>query len=120
VNPVSPQIGTVFVPVSDIEEARDWYCGMLGVPADDKVLLDHLYILPMEGAGLVLDSRIYSPGAVFQVPAFHFNTADIHAAHAFMKTRGVELTDVNDDQWFNFRDPDGNVLMICQIPSATE
>ena len=74
----------------------------------------------MEGAGLVLDSRIYSPSAVFQVPAFHFNTADIHAAHAFMETRGVELTEVNDDQWFNFRDPDGNVLMICQIPAATE
>jgi hypothetical protein len=32
----------------------------------------------------------------------------------------VELTEVAEDQWFNFRDPDGNVLMICQIPAATE
>jgi catechol 2,3-dioxygenase-like lactoylglutathione lyase family enzyme len=119
-NPVSTQIGTVFVPVRDVRKARDWYCSMLGVPAEDKIVLDHLYILPMNGTGLVLDSKIYSPDAVFKVPAFHFNTSDIRAAHRFMKDRGVELTDVNDDEWFNFRDPDGNVLMICQIPGSSE
>lgn len=119
-NAVAPEIGTVFVPVRDIEEARDWYCGVLGVPAEDKILFDHLYILPKVGAGLVLDSKIYSPDAVFRVPAFHFNTSDIRAAHEFMKGRGAELTEVTDDQWFNFRDPDGNVLMICQIPASTE
>jgi catechol 2,3-dioxygenase-like lactoylglutathione lyase family enzyme len=118
--PVSAQIGTVFVPVSDVRRARDWYCDMLGLPAEDSILFDHLSMLPMSGTGLVLDSKIYSPGAVFKVPAFHFNTSDIRAAHGFMKDRGVELTDVNEDQWFNFRDPDGNVLMICQIPAATE
>ena len=118
-NPVSAQIGTVFVPVSDVQRARDWYCGVLGVPVEDSIL-DHLYMLPMNGTGLVLDSKIYSPDAVFKVPAFHFNTSDIQAAHGFMKDRGVELTEVNEDQWFNFRDPDGNVLMVCQIPAATE
>lgn len=80
-NPIAPEIGTVFVPVSDIAKARDWYCSLLGVSADGEILFGHLYVLPMKGAGLVLDSKIYSADAVFRVPAFHFNTADIQAAH---------------------------------------
>jgi hypothetical protein len=57
-NPITPRIGTVFVPVSDVEAARDWYCRLLGVPADGEILFGHLYVLPVEGTGLVLDSRM--------------------------------------------------------------
>jgi catechol 2,3-dioxygenase-like lactoylglutathione lyase family enzyme len=64
-SPIIPRIGTVFVPVRDVEAARDWYCGLLGVPADGEILFGHLYVLPVEGAGLALDSRIYSPEVVF-------------------------------------------------------
>ena len=113
-NPIARQIGTVFVPVSDIAKARDWYCGLLGVPADGEILFGHLYVLPMNGAGLVLDSKIYSSEAVFSVPAFHLNTADIQAAHLHVQDTGAELAEIRDGQWFNFKDPDGNVLMICE------
>jgi len=30
-NPILNQIGTVFIPVSNIEKARDWYCSLLGI-----------------------------------------------------------------------------------------
>lgn len=113
-NPIARQIGTVFVPVSDIAEARDWYCRLLGVPADGEILFGHLYVLPMVGAGLVLDSKIYSADAVFRVPAFHLNTADIQAAHLHLRDIGAEVAEIRDGQWFNFKDPDGNVLMICE------
>jgi len=113
-NPITAQIGTVFVPVSDVAKARDWYCSLLGVPADGDILFGHLYVLPMNGAGLVLDSKIYSAEAVFRVPAFHLNTADIQAAHTHLQGTGSEVTEIRDDQWFNFKDPDGNVLMICE------
>jgi catechol 2,3-dioxygenase-like lactoylglutathione lyase family enzyme len=113
-NPVTAQIGIVFVPVSDLRKSRDWYCGMLGVPADGEILHEHLYVLPMQGTSLILDSKIYSEDAVFQVPAVALNTADIHAAHEHMQSRSTEVTDVQFDKWFNFKDPDGNLLMICQ------
>ena len=48
-NPIAPEIGTVFVPVSDIASSRDWYCGLLGVPADGEILFGHLNVLPMNG-----------------------------------------------------------------------
>jgi catechol 2,3-dioxygenase-like lactoylglutathione lyase family enzyme len=113
-SPIIPRIGTVFVPVRDVEAARDWYCGLLGVPADGEILFDHLYVLPVEGAGLVLHSRIYSPDVVFKVPAFHLDTDDVQAAHAYAAEFGAEPTGIQHGQWFNFRDPDGNALMVCQ------
>ncbi|WLQ08459.1 VOC family protein [Arthrobacter oryzae] len=113
-NPITPRIGTVFVPVSDVEAARDWYCRLLGVPADGEILFGHLYVLPVEGTGLVLDSRIYSRDAVFKVPAFHLDTQDVQAAHAYAVELGADPAAIQYGQWFNFRDPDGNALMVCQ------
>jgi len=64
---------------------------------------------------LVLDSRIYSEENLFQVPAFHFNTEDIEQAYEYMNSRDVELTtEIENNHWFNFRDPDGNHLMMCK------
>ena len=71
----------------------------------------------MNGAGLVLDSKIFSADAVFKVPAFHLNTADIQAAHIHLLGTGSEVTEIRDGQWFNVKDPDGNVLMICEAPT---
>jgi hypothetical protein len=31
-----------------------------------------------------------------------------------MKEKCAEVYDVQFDKWFNFKDPDGNLLMICQ------
>ena len=113
-NPITPRIGTVFVPVSDVEAARDWYCRLLGVPANGEILFGHLYVLPVEGTGLVLDSRIYSKDVVFKVPAFHLDTQDVQAAHNYAVELGADPADIQHGQWFNFRDPDGNALMVCQ------
>ena len=114
-NPILNQIGTVFIPVSDIEKARDWYCDILGLPNDGEILFGHLYIIPMIGTGIVLDSRIYSEDAVYQVAAFHLNTNDIEDAYQYMKSKNVEIvTAIEHNQWFNFKDPDGNLLMVCK------
>lgn len=114
-SPILNQIGTVFIPVSDIEKARDWYCDLLGLPNDGAILFGHLYVIPMNGTGIVLDSQIYFKEGVFQVPAFHLNTNDIEEAYEYMKSKNIEIvTGIENDQWFNFRDPDGNLLMICK------
>ena len=113
--PILNQISAVFIPVKNIEVAKEWYCDLLGLEADGDIIAGHLYIVPMNGTGLVLDSKIYSDKTIFQTPAFHFDTKDIEAAFAFMKKKGIELvTEIENGHWFNFKDPDGNVLMICE------
>lgn len=114
-NPILNQIGTVFIPVSDIEKARDWYCDILGLNPDGEIPFGHLYVIPMEGTGIVLDSKIYSEDKVFKTPAFHFNTKNIDEAFRFINRKGVNLiTDIEHNHYFNFKDPDGNILMMCR------
>ncbi|MCL6604869.1 MAG: VOC family protein [Paenibacillus sp.] len=115
-SPIMNQIGAVFIPVSDIERSKLWYSKLLGLPIDEEVLFGHLYVVPMEGPGIVLDSKIFTSESVLNTPAFHLNTKDIDAAYDFVKAIGAEiLTDIENDHWFNFKDPDGNVLMICRF-----
>ncbi|MCM3782361.1 VOC family protein [Neobacillus mesonae] len=114
-NPILNQIGTVFIPVRDIVKARDWYCELLGLANDGEILFGHLYILPINGTGIVLDSKIYSETNMIKTPFFHFNANDIHTAYEFMKAKNIELTtEVEHGHWFNFKDPDGNHLMVCK------
>lgn len=114
-SPILNQVGAIFIPVLNIEKARDWYCDLLNLPADGDILHGHLYILPLEGVNVILDSKIYDGNNTFRSPAFHFNTKDIEAAYAYMKAKQINLTsDIENGHWFNFKDLDGNHLMICQ------
>ncbi|WP_235001496.1 VOC family protein [Halobacillus sp. Marseille-P3879] len=114
-NPISKQVGAIFIPVKDIEKARDWYCDLLGEAAEGEIPFGHLYILPMESPRIVLDSKIYAADAVYKVPSFHFNTKNIQAAYQFMKSKNVELmTEIQHGHWFTFKDPDGNLLMVAE------
>jgi predicted enzyme related to lactoylglutathione lyase len=125
--PVRNRIGGNFVPVRDVAKARDWYRGLLGLPAADEPQDDypsHLCVIPMEGdCGLVLDEMPMWGGdqpdapPTYQTPAFMFDTDDVHAAHTYVRSYGADVvTDVNEfgkDGWFAFRDLDGNLLMVC-------
>lgn len=76
----------------------------------------HLYILSMENVvNVILDSRIFSEEKVFQIPAFQFETECIEEAYSYMETKNVNIeTGIQHNQWFNFKDPDGNLLMVCE------
>jgi catechol 2,3-dioxygenase-like lactoylglutathione lyase family enzyme len=111
------KVGAIFIPVSDIRKAREWYCSILALEPNHDIISGHLCCIPMEnnGLNLVLDSKIYTEDSYFRTPMFHFNTDDIHESYKFMKARGVELvTEIEHGHWFNFKDPDGNMLMICK------
>ncbi|TBL79542.1 VOC family protein [Paenibacillus thalictri] len=113
--PVFNRIGGVFIPVSSIEAARDWYCDLLGLPSAGEIFFGHIYVLPMEGPDIVLDSKIYSPDNVYKVPALQLRTDNIQEAYEYMQSKQVEfITGIENNHWFNFKDPDGNVLMICK------
>ena len=114
-NPIINQVGIIFIPVSNIEKARYWYCDILGLERSGEILFGHLFIVPMNGTGIVLDSKIYSEETILKTPLFHFNTNNIEQAYEYMKSKNVELTTaIEHNHWFNFEDPDGNHLMVCQ------
>jgi catechol 2,3-dioxygenase-like lactoylglutathione lyase family enzyme len=114
-NPIKNHVGTIFIPVQNIKNSRDWYCDILGIPAEGEILFGHLYVLPMEGTGIVLDSKIYSKENVFKTPVFHLDTENIQASYDFLVKKNVELvTGIEHDHWFNFKDPDGNHIMVCK------
>jgi hypothetical protein len=69
----------------------------------------------MIGTGIVLESKIFTEDKIFRIPALHFNTEDIEEAYQYMKSKNVELTsEVEHNHYFNFKDPDGNHLMVCK------
>lgn len=120
-SPIQNQIGGTFIPVRDIEKARNWYCKILGISETPEIMGGHLCPLPMKGAGLILDTmpgwggKVPGGAPTYQTPAFMFATDDIEASYQFMEDNGVELvTDIEHGHWFAFRDPDGNLLMVCK------
>ncbi|SFS72182.1 Catechol 2,3-dioxygenase [Paenibacillus sp. BC26] len=121
-SPIKNKVGSLFVPVRDIEKSRDWYCRILGLNAADCAILSgHLCPLPMEGTGLILDTMPQwggqEPGGppTIETPAFMLMTEDLQGSLDYMKKLGVELvTEIEHDHWFVVKDPDGNKLMICR------
>lgn len=117
-NSIINEVGGIFIPVSDIEKARDWYCNLLGLDAVD-IQFGHLAVLPMQdGSGVVLDSKNFI-GPHDRKSILHFNTRDLEAAHAQVKQLAAEtLGPITDGIFFTFKDPDGNWLMVADVPPA--
>ncbi|MEK8130772.1 VOC family protein [Paenibacillus filicis] len=120
-SPIRNKIGSLFIPVRDIERSRDWYGRLLGLEPELPILHGHLCPLPMEGTGLILDTMPMwgglEPGGAppVRTPAFMLLTGDIEAAYAFARDCEAALvTDIQDGHWFVIEDPDGNKLMICR------
>jgi len=121
-SPVSNRIGSVFIPVKDIEESRSWYCRLLGLNENEcEIMNGHLCPLPMEGTGVILDTmpmwggRQPSGAPAIETPAFMFLTDDLVRSYEYIKELGVELvTAIEYDHWFVVKDPSGNKIMICR------
>lgn len=119
-SPIKNEIGGVFVPVRDLEKAKEWYSRILGIEGGE-ICFGHLYAAPMKGtAGLMLDTMPKwrnEDGDIptYQAPSIQFITNDIQASYQFMKENNVELmTEIEDDFYFVIKDLDGNCLMICK------
>lgn len=121
-SPIKNKVGSIFIPVRDIEKSRSWYCQVLGLNMEDcHIMNGHLCPLPMEGTGLILDTMPMwggnEPGGApsIETPAFMLMTADLVGSFEYVKKLGVELvTAIEHDHWFVVKDPDGNKLMICR------
>lgn len=120
-SPVESKVNNVFIHVSDLKTSAKWYCDLLGLPLDENEVNSPVFNIPVTSeTGLTLDDHTFDPNFQFR-PAnhvlFNFHAKDIDQAYDFVKSRGITITrDIErfgDFAYFNFQDPDGNVLMIC-------
>ncbi|WP_228547516.1 VOC family protein [Filobacillus milosensis] len=119
-SPIKSKINLVFIPVTDVKKAQEWYSKMLGI-TEGEFHFDHIFVADhMEGAGLILDSMpMWRDGngklPRINVPVIQFGTDNIHESYQYMKENGVELvTEVQHNQFFVFKDLDDNMMMVCQ------
>ncbi|HEX4733154.1 MAG TPA: glyoxalase superfamily protein [Thermoleophilaceae bacterium] len=110
------------VPVSDVDRAKAFYVDQVGFNADhDHQVTDDLRFVQLTPAGSACSIAIgtgLSQMAPGSVEGLQIVIDDADAAHAELKSRGVEVSEVQDLPWGRFvyfSDPDGNRWALQQI-----
>lgn len=121
-SPIQNRIGCVFIPVSDMTRARKWYEHLLGLPASPASHAERIADLPMLGeTQLILDS--HKPVVNSSQPLLFFWTDDLPTTVGFLQQMAVEIVrpieDIGSVSTLVIKDPDANLLMICQRNSET-
>jgi catechol 2,3-dioxygenase-like lactoylglutathione lyase family enzyme len=112
----------IAVPVSDVDRAKAFYVEKAGFnPDHDHRVSDDLRFVQLTPPGSACSISIGTgitdarPGSV---KGLQVVVDDIEAAHAQLRERGVEASDVQDFPWGRFTffsDPDGNGWAVQQI-----
>ena len=113
----------VAVPVSDVDRAKAFYVDKVGFnPDHDFQVSDALRFVqltpPGSGCSIAIGTGL-SDAAPGSVRGLQLVVSDIQAAHAHLKERGVEVSEVQEFPWglfVFFSDPDGNRWAVQQIP----
>ncbi|KKO52742.1 VOC family protein [Paenibacillus sp. DMB20] len=120
-NPIANRVDTIFIHVTDLEKSVEWYSKLLGVDVKGPVQ-GPIYTFDMGAGrpGLTLDNHCFDDMHEIKPlnhPLFNLSAVDINAAYQHVKDLGAEI--VNEIQTFpdlsefSFKDPDGNIMMIC-------
>ncbi len=112
----------VAVPVTDVDRAKSFYADKVGFNADhDHRVSDEIRFVqltpPGSACSIALGTGITDakPGAA---RGLQLVVADIHAAHAELTARGVQVSEVQEFPWGSFvffDDPDGNGWAVQQL-----
>ena len=113
----------VTVPVSDVDRAKAFYVDQAGFTAnqDHQVDRSHRFvelIPPGSGCSIALTAGYVDsePGSLQGV---QLNVEDVDVVHAFLRERGVRVSDVEEYPWGRFcffTDPDGNGWSVHEPP----
>ena len=118
------RIELIFVPVTDVDRARDFYVGKVGFTLDHDVrvseTLRFVQVTPVGSAC----SIAFGEGLGEQMAAGTQNGIQVvvdsaQAAHDDLISRGVEASPVEELAWgifTGFSDPDGNTWAIQELP----
>ena len=117
------KIELIFVPVTDVDRAKDFYL-RIGFHADhDQVPYEGLRFVQMTPPGSAC-SIAFGTGLEIDLEPGRQNTiqvvvADADRALADLRAAGVEARGVDDLGWgrfVSFDDPDGNTWTLQQLP----
>ena len=118
------KIELVAIPVADVDRAKAFYTEQAGFNADhDHTVSDEIRFVqltpPGSACSIALGKGVIDtpPGSV---QGMQIVVPDIHAAHAELSSRGVEVSDVQEFPWGSFvffKDPDGNGWAVQQLPA---
>lgn len=120
-SPIKPKMHTVFVHVSDLYHSVEWYHSLLDLPYNQEDVSLPVYNMPMDTyTGLVLDAGPEGNKkntGLSPHPLFNLHTDDIDEAYQFVVDKGMDIASpisrFDDISFFDIKDPDGNVVMIC-------
>ncbi|HJQ43491.1 MAG TPA: VOC family protein [Jatrophihabitantaceae bacterium] len=114
------KIELIPVPVSDVDKSIAFYRDQVGFHLDhDHRVSDDLRFVqltpPGSGCSIALGVATTEPGSL---QGTQMVVTDIEQAHAELRSRGVEVGEVQDFPWGRFvffTDPDGNGWSVQQI-----
>lgn len=117
------KIELIPMAVSDVDRAVEFYGRTIGWPVDfDQVVSEDLRFVQVTPPGSAC-SFCFGVGLDDMMPQGSSQTIqvvvdDADDAHAYLRSRGVECTEVEDLPWgrfVRFADPDGNRWAVQQI-----
>ncbi len=120
----------VFVPVSDVDRAKDFYVNKVGFNADfDERPSDSIRFVQLTPPGSACSVGFgeglpaYDEALPGSTKALHLVVNDIEAARAELIERGVDVGPVQDVgggvRYAGFADPDGNTLTLQEMAWRT-
>lgn len=116
-------IEVIFVPVTDVDRAKDFYVNKLGFVTDhDHKVAEGLRFVQLtpEGSGcsIAIGEGIteMEPGTMQGIMMV---VDDVRAVKQSLEEKGVKMSDIDEQQWgiFSyFNDPDGNSWTLQELP----
>jgi catechol 2,3-dioxygenase-like lactoylglutathione lyase family enzyme len=122
---LSPEVAVIFrlelvtVPVRDIDRAKAFYVDQVGFAVEQDVQVDEQHrfvelIPPGSPCSIALTAGYVNtePGSL---KGIQVNVDDADAARAFLRARGVEVSEIQVFPWGRFcffADPDGNTWSV--------
>lgn len=119
--PLLNRVGSVFVHVTDLRSAAEWYSRLLGLPVKEERLNGGpVYWFDFAGTGLILDNnsgnRQNPEWRESMKPRYMYAAADIDEAYSYVKHKATVWFEPDRHPgmaYFNFADPEGNAFMAC-------
>jgi catechol 2,3-dioxygenase-like lactoylglutathione lyase family enzyme len=118
------KIELIFVPVTDVDRAKEFYVDKLGFNADhDRTVHEGLRFVQLTPPGSACSIAIgdglgltMAPGAQDSIQVV---IPDADAVLAELRAKGVDAEGVDEQEWGRFvtlEDPDGNRWTLQQLP----
>lgn len=116
-------IEVIFVPVTDVDRAKDFYVNKLGFVADhDQKVKEGLRFVQLTPEGSACSIAI-GEGITEMTPGTQQGIMmvvdDVRALRQDLQEKGVDISDIDEQAWgafAYFKDPDGNGWTLQELP----